>query len=243
MDVFTGAKVLSPQLPFTNNIYLYCGMLTTPLASPNSHLLVCALPEKSGPFLLDWLIGSDSWSKLQLNLNDSVIMQIVEFNGQFIARDSYHMLYTLSFAPQLGLQEIATVWLDDIHGYPYTQPSLVVCCGMLLIVHYSLSLASSGAPINYKANCLDMSTEPATWVEVVKLENDALFMGRDVRSPAFSYMSPERWGGRSNCLYCTHDSQPWVLHGMGHDADAVWDDSTDPDLVYSRGLCLKLQPF
>jgi len=98
MDVFTGAKVLSPQLPFTNNTYLYCGMLTTPLASPNSHLLVCSLPEKSGPFLLDWLIGSDSWSKLQLNLNDSVIMQIVEFNGQFIARDNYHRLYTLSLA-------------------------------------------------------------------------------------------------------------------------------------------------
>ena len=107
----------------------------------------------------------------------------MEFNGQFITRDNYHRLYTLSLAPQLGLQEIATVWLDDIHGYPYTQPSLVVCSGMLLIVHYSLSLASSGAPVNYKAYCLDMSTEPATWVEVVKLENDALFMGRDVRSP------------------------------------------------------------
>ena len=101
---------------------------------------------------------------------------------------------------------------------------------MLLIVHYSLSLASSGAPVNYKAYCLDMSTEPATWVEVVKLENDALFMGRDVRSPTFSCMSPGRWGGRSNCLYYAHDSQPWVLHGMGHDADVVWDDYTDPDL-------------
>ncbi|CAD6340549.1 unnamed protein product [Miscanthus lutarioriparius] len=208
MDVFTGAKVFSPQLPFTNNTYLYCGMLTTPLASPNSHLLVCALPEKSSPFLLDWLIGSDFWSKLQLNLNDSVIMQIVEFNGQFITRDNYHRLYTLSLAPP-------------------------TC----------LSLASYGAPVNYKAYCLDMSTEPATWVEVVKLENDALFMGRDVRSPAFSCMSPGRWGERNNCLYYAHDSQSWVLHGMGHDADVVWDDSTDPDLVYSRGLCLKLQPF
>ena len=74
MDVFTGAKVLSPQLPFTDNTYFYSGMLSAPLASPNSHLLVCALPEKSGPFLLDWLIGSDSCSKLQLNLNDSVIV-------------------------------------------------------------------------------------------------------------------------------------------------------------------------
>ena len=99
---------------------------------------------------------------------------------------------------------------------------------MLLIVHYSLSLASSGAPVNYKAYLLDMSTEPATWVEVVKLENDALFMGRDVRSPTFSCMSPGRWGGRSNCLCYAHDRQPWVLHGLGDDADAVLGDSTDP---------------
>ncbi|CAD6222718.1 unnamed protein product [Miscanthus lutarioriparius] len=130
-----------------------------------------------------------------------------------------------------------------MHGYPYTQPSLVVCSGMLLIVHYSLRLASSGAPVNYKAYCLDMSIEPVTWVEVVKLENDALFMGHDVRSPAFSCMSPGRWGGRINYLYYAHYNQPWVLHGMGDDAEAVWDDSTDPDLVHSRGLCLKLQPF
>ena len=78
-------------------------MLTTPLATPNSHLLVCVHLEQGGQCLLDWLIGSDSWSKLQLNLNDSVIVQIVEFNGQFIARDNYHRLYTLSLAPQLGL--------------------------------------------------------------------------------------------------------------------------------------------
>jgi len=151
VDVFTGAKVLSPQLPFTNNTYLYCGMLTTPLASPNSHLLVCVQLERGGQCLLDWLIGSDSWSKLQLNLNYAVV-QIVEFNGQFIAMDTHPRLYTLSLAPQLGLQEIATVWLDDIHGYAYTQPSLVVCSGMLLIVNYNYySSTSSGAPVNYKA--------------------------------------------------------------------------------------------
>jgi hypothetical protein len=110
VDVFTGAKVLSPQLPFGNNISFHSIMLTAPLASPNSHLLVCAHAEQDKQyFLLDWLIGSDSWSKLQLNLNDSWILQIVEFNSLFIAMDTHHRLYTLSLAPQLGLHEIATV--------------------------------------------------------------------------------------------------------------------------------------
>ncbi|KAF8775786.1 hypothetical protein HU200_004172 [Digitaria exilis] len=40
--------------------------------------------------------------------------------------------------------------------------------------------------------------------------------------------------GRSNCLYYAHDTQPWSLHGLGNDVDAVWDDSTDPDLVFKR---------
>ncbi|CAD6340538.1 unnamed protein product [Miscanthus lutarioriparius] len=46
MDVFTGAKVLSPQLPFTDNTYFYSGMLSAPLASPNSHLLVCTVSKQ-----------------------------------------------------------------------------------------------------------------------------------------------------------------------------------------------------
>ncbi|CAD6230748.1 unnamed protein product [Miscanthus lutarioriparius] len=157
VDVFTGAKVLPPQLPFGDNTFFYSGMLTTPLATLNSHLLVCVHLEQGGQCLLDRLIGSDSWSKLQLNLNYAVV-QIVEFNGQFIAMDTHPRLYTLSLAPSL--------------------PCLVVCSGMLLIVNYNYYLStSSGAPVNYKAYRLDMSTEPATWVEVVKLENDALFFG------------------------------------------------------------------
>jgi len=154
VDVFTGAKVLPPQLPFGDNTYFYSGMLTAPVASPNSHLLLCASSKQGGQcFLLDWLIGSDSWSKLQLNLNYAVV-QIVEFNGQFIAMDTHPRLNT---RPQLGLQEIATVWLDNMHGYPYTQPCLVVCSGMLLIVNYNYySSTSSGAPVNYKAYRLDV---------------------------------------------------------------------------------------
>jgi hypothetical protein len=88
-----------------------------------------------------------------------------------------------------------------------------------------------------------MSAKPAKWVEVKKLDNWALFVGGDVRSPSFSCLSPEQWGGSSNRLYYAHYSQPWSVHGLGEDADAVWDPSTDPDLVYKRNWYGQLQAF
>ncbi|XP_066400541.1 uncharacterized protein [Miscanthus floridulus] len=243
VDVFTGAKVLPPQLPFGNNTYFYSGMLTAPLASPNSHLLVCAASKQGGQcFLLDWLIGSDSWSKLQLN--DSRIEQIVEFNGQFIAMDYHYRLHNLSLAPQLGLQEIATMWWDGLDECPYLRPWIVVCGDMLLMVDHYISLSFDGAPVNYKPFRLDMSIVPAAWVEVKKIENYSLFIGSDVRSPAFSCASLGRWSGRSNCLYYGYYDPPLVLHGLGDDADAVWDPDNDPDdLVFKRNWYIQLQPF
>ncbi|KAF8662283.1 hypothetical protein HU200_056488 [Digitaria exilis] len=242
VDVFTGAKVSPPQLPFSEDTYFNSGMLTAPIASPDSHLLVCV--ESNQDFtqrsLFDWPVGSNSWSALQLN--DSRIEQIVEFNGKFIVMDFRYRLYTLFLAPQFGMQEIPTVWWDDMNECPFLRPWLVVCDNMLLIVDHCISLLSR-APVLYKAYRLDMSTEPATWVEAPKLRNHSLFIGGDVRSPAFSCRSPGLWSGRSNCLYYAHDTQPWSLHGLGNDVDAVWDDSTDPDLVFKRNWYRQLQPF
>ncbi|KAJ1257615.1 hypothetical protein BS78_10G009600 [Paspalum vaginatum] len=245
VDVFTGAKVSPPQLPFGDDTYFYSGMLTSPLASENPHLLVCAAPNQHSCdcSLLDWPVGSDSWSELRLD--DSRIEQIVEFKCQFIAlvaMDGNYRLYTLSLAPQLGLLEIATVWWDGMDACPYLRPWIVVCGDMLLMVDHYITL-SFGAPVNYKAYRLDMSTVPAVWVEMKKLENYSLFIGSDVRIPAFSCTSPGRWGGRSNCLYYGYYFQPWVLHGLGDEADAVWDPDSDPDLVFKRNWYAQLQPF
>ncbi|KAG0512414.1 hypothetical protein BDA96_10G010900 [Sorghum bicolor] len=243
VDVFTGVKVLPPQLPFNDDTYFYSGLLTAPLSSNNSHLLVCAASNMYSiqSSLLDWPVGSDSWSELRLS--DTRIEQIVEFNGQFIVLDGSYNLHTLSLAPQLGLQGIATVWWDGMDECPYLRPWLVVCGGMLLMVDHYMTLSFNGAPVNYKAYRLDMSTVPAVWVEVKKLENYSLFIGSDVRSPAFSCASPGRWNGRSNCLYYGYYYQPWVLHGLGDDADAVWDPENDPDLVFKRNWYIRLQPF
>ncbi|VAI91238.1 unnamed protein product [Triticum turgidum subsp. durum] len=156
--------------------------------------------------------------------------------------DYSQRIYILKLAPQLGLQEITTEWWDDMTECPYLRPWLVVCGDMLLMVDHYMSL-SFGAPVLYKPYCLDMSTRPAKWVEVKKLDNWALFVGGDVRSPPFSCLSPEKWGGTSNRLYYAHYSQPWSVHGFGDAADAVWGPSTDPDLVYKRNWYSQLQAF
>uniref|UniRef100_A0ACD5XWZ8 Uncharacterized protein n=1 Tax=Avena sativa TaxID=4498 RepID=A0ACD5XWZ8_AVESA len=238
VDVFTGAEVSPPNLPFSGDPeeeFYFGGTLTAPLASPNCHLLVSTQTS-----LFDWPVGSDSWSELKLS--DARIDQIVEFNGQFIAMDYSFNIYTLQLAPQLCLKEITTKWWDDMTECPYLRPWLAVCGDMLLIVDHYISF-SFGAPVLYKPYSLDMSAKPAKWVEVKKLDNWALFVGGDVRSLPFSCLSPEQWGGSSNRLYYAHYSQPWSVHGLGDDADAVWDPSTDPDLVYKRNWYRQLQAF
>jgi hypothetical protein len=97
-----------------------------------------------------------------------------------------------------------------------------------------------------------MSTVPAAWVEVKKLENyslfigndHSLFIGSDVRSPTFSCASLGRWSGRSNCLYYGYYDPPLVLHGIGDDADAACDpDYGLDDLVFKRNWNTRMQPF
>ena len=109
---------------------------------------------------------------------------------------------TSPWPPSLvDLQEMIIVSWDnnDMHGCPFRRPWLVVCSGMLLIVDYYLSVTSSGAPVNYKAYLLDMSTEPATWLEVVKLENDTAFIAR-VMGGARSLLLELRTMGREKQL-------------------------------------------
>ena len=81
------------------------------------------------------------------------------------------------------------------------------------------------------------------WVEVKKLENYSLFIGCDVRSPAFSCASFGRWSGRSNCLYYGYYHPPLVFNGLGDDADAVWNPDNDDYLEFKRNWYTQLQVF
>lgn len=188
----------------------FCAVLTAPLASPNSHLLV-----NTRFSLFDWPVGSESWYELQLP--NTRIYQIVEFNGQFIAMDGLHRIYKLQLAPQLGLQEVAIA--QRMRSYSW----LVVCGDMLLAVAH------------FQIHHLDMSTEPAKWVEMKNLDRWALFLGGHKMSPPFSFMGPERWEGRSKCLYYARYSPAWSVYSLGDDAD--------PSLEYMRSWCRRMQPL
>lgn len=71
---------------------------------------------------------------------------------------------------------------------------------------------------------LDMSTEPATWIAVEKLDNWALFVAAGVMSTLHSCMSPGLWGGRSSIMYDAGAYRPWALYGLHGVLDPVQDE-------------------
>ncbi|KAF7098070.1 hypothetical protein CFC21_099837 [Triticum aestivum] len=227
VDAFSGAEVSPPRLPNVIE-WCYCSTLTAPLASPNSHLLVSAASS-----LLDWSVGSDTWS--ELTLFNVRIQQIVELNGQFIAMDNHMKIYTLQLAPQLSLQNLPLEWCHGKTPRAFLNPWLVICHDMLLLVCYNIRF-----PFQRSTFCtlhrLDMSNNPATWVEMKKLNNWALFVPVDTRDPPFSCINPERWGGRSNCLYYAQRSHPWGVRWLGNELDLVKDPSSNRDLGLTRTM-------
>jgi hypothetical protein len=119
----------------------------------------------------------------------------VEFNGQVIALDHLQRIYTLDLAPQLALQEIAVNCPPDLtedSDESFKTSWLVVCGNMLLMIVEVSSESSDYLTTVCTLHRLDMSTKPAKWVGMEKLDNWTIFIGRDLRSPPFSCMSPER---------------------------------------------------
>jgi hypothetical protein len=194
VNVFTGTKVKPPKLPPNNELGEFCGIgiLTAALSSPNSRLLLC-----SRTSMFEWQVGTNSWSEHALALERERITQILLFNGDIVVFDSLLRLHTIRLAPQFSMQEVAIKW----EFLPF-DPMLVVCGDKLLMVHLSRSSDKlNGSYRFFKVFHLDFSVRPAKWVKMEKLDNQALFVSLDTRTPTFSCMSPERWGGKSNCIY------------------------------------------
>ncbi|XBI50754.1 hypothetical protein VPH35_114115 [Triticum aestivum] len=226
VDVFTGVEVSAPRLPPIAKgpkFWLY-GILTAPLASHKSHLLV-----STKFYLFDWPIGSNSWSQVQLPYMLKTD-QIVEFNGQFILSNGNGRFYSVQLAPQLGLQEITT----DKQGWsqePRDMTEVLVCGDMLIVL----------IPLAYELYRLDLSTKPTTVMTLEKLDDWALFIQAEEKGTPLSCMSPEQWGGRSNSWYYADDgslpwTRPWTLDGPFHEPDPVQDaPPVDPDVGSQDG--------
>ena len=208
VDVYTGTMVKPPKFQFGNSHFHY-GILMAPLSSPNSSLLLFS--RKS---MFQWQVGANSWTEHPHITKH--ICQIVSFKGQMFAMDSHQKLNIISLAPQLGIQEVPAVWGEDTVARLRKRPWLVVCGDMLLMVdiavfvHQPYGGRLKRKKFRFHVFRLDLSAKPAKWVKVEKLDNWALFVSTDRRSQTFSCMSPERWGGKSNCIYVPSESEDWV---------------------------------
>ncbi|CAN6380367.1 unnamed protein product [Urochloa humidicola] len=197
VDAYTGANVKPPKLPCDIRIGWFSGIgiLTAPFNSPSSrHLLF------SKASMFEWQVGTDSWSEYPLNLGRERVHQIVLFKGYIYVIDVLLRLHTIQLTPQFSIREVNIMW-----EFLPLNPWLVVCSDMLLMVKLSYRKVSFGELDDYsrffEVFRLDLSVEPAKWVKMEKLENQALFVSYDKRNPAFCCMNPERWGGKSNCIY------------------------------------------
>ena len=103
VDAFTGVNFSPPQIPGDESTEVYYGALTTPLASPNPHLLVT-----NGSHNYFWRVGSHSW--LRACPCDGMVKQIVTFKGQVFGMDSVGMLFVMHLVPRNHVRMMGVSW-------------------------------------------------------------------------------------------------------------------------------------
>ncbi|KAI4986531.1 hypothetical protein ZWY2020_019161 [Hordeum vulgare] len=195
VDVYIGTKVKPPKLPPNNNLGYFCGIgiLTAPLILASSRLLLF-----SRASMFQWQVGTNSWSEHPLDIGRERVYQIVSLKVDIFVTYALLRLYTIRLSPQFSMREVAFE-----REFSVFNTWLVVSGDMLLMVAQSLSFGGSDALFNstFAVHRLTFSGEPAKWMKMEKMENRALFVSLDRRNPTFCCMSPERWGGKSNCIY------------------------------------------
>lgn len=207
VDVFTGVSVSPPQLLVNTDTHICYGFLTAPPASPNSHLIV-----STGKHNFFWRVGDRSW--FRCSPRNGTLRSIVVFKGEVFGMDCERNVFTVHLSPLIHIQEIAVPLEGRVIRSCLGIAWLVACTDMLLWVGFQKSFVSTGQTI--EAFCLDLSTEPANWVKVDKLQNRAIFVSTDERSQPLCCMNPERWGGRSNCIYCyIENHKHWMAFELG----------------------------
>uniref|UniRef100_A0ACD5TSL5 Uncharacterized protein n=1 Tax=Avena sativa TaxID=4498 RepID=A0ACD5TSL5_AVESA len=235
-DVFTGATVSCPQMPVFEDTELSYGALTAPLTSPNSHLFV-----DTGLQNLFWCVGSHSW--VGCTPADGPIKQIVVFKGRVFGMDSNCRIFRVHLTPRISIHELPVLESRLINKWHLSDPWLVVCGDMLLLIGLPgrSHLVTNG--VTFEVFRLDLSTEPAVWLKVEKLENWAIFISTDKRSQTLSCMDPEIWGGASNSVYCyNQDSQHWIALELGKPVQGHGS-KFNPDIFVSMGRESKLRPM
>ncbi|KAF7077432.1 hypothetical protein CFC21_081996 [Triticum aestivum] len=232
IDVFTGVSFSTPKLPVDENTFLDHASLTAPLTSPNSYLMVT-----KGRHYFFWRVGSKSW--LRRSLHNGTIEKVMVFKGQIFGMDNDCRLIIMNLVPRIRIQKITVDPGESMHNkWHLPHPWLVACGDMLLLVGCHRSFPSTGD--TFEAFRLDLTSEPAKWMKVEKLENWAIFISTDDRSQPLCCMNPERWGGRSNSIYFYfHDSNNWINFELDKPLQG---NASTPTIFICRGRASMMQP-
>lgn len=118
---------------------------------------------------------------------------------------------------------------------------LVACGDMLLMVGFQREFSGTGT--TFEAYHLDTSTKPAKWVKVERLENWAIFISNDERAQPLPCMNPERWGGRSNCVYCYDSLSGHLVAFELGEPQLLGDDATRSQVLISTCPIGRVQPI
>ena len=229
VSVYTGTEVKPPILLYGNRIDIHCGIVMAPHNSTNLHLLLFS---KRTMYL--WQFGTNSWSEHSLDLDGERLEQIVFFKGDMFAVGNSASVFRIRFGPQLSTRIVRVVAISSM-----VRPWLVVCGDMLLVVGLELSLGRLEEQFDLSGTfhvfCFDLSVTPARLLKMEKLENHALFISLDRRNPTYSCSRPERWGGKSNCIYIARQledsDEPWTAVEFGQSVpDKInWIQFDDPN--------------
>lgn len=177
---------------------------------------------------------------LKRSPRNGTLTQFVVFKGQVFGMGSDRRLFMLHLIPHICLHKIPVSWggINSMTKWHLCNPWLVVCGDMLLMVGCQSDFAGTGDV--FEAYRLDTSTEPAKWSEGGEVGEMSDAHQQWPESQPISCMNPERWGGRSNCVYC-YDSGHLVAFELGK--PLLGDDATKPDVFIFLCCGSMVQPI
>ncbi|KAJ4771190.1 F-box family protein [Rhynchospora pubera] len=234
LNPFTGEEIYSPIMPKDHtsfdDFYPTCLFYPTYLSFIDSVLLLF-----TDDTVFHWRIGSSSWSCHSLRIHPSDGEMVAIVNGTVYAMDFAGRLFVLDLSPELHLRQLA---VDEIGvgGFSF----LVDYGGELLFLHLVSTEMMIG--MQFEAFRLDLSANQARWVKMETLGNWAIFAGYSTQLQGLAVENPERWGGRSNCLYFAtevDDDRPWTVIKLGDEIDT---DTMDPGLLPSNKMITWVYP-
>ncbi|KAJ3685161.1 hypothetical protein LUZ61_014325 [Rhynchospora tenuis] len=222
LNPFTGEEIYSPIIPkgdtSINRFH------PTHLSFIDSALLLITNYD-----VFHWRVGSPSWSCHSPKIHPTGGEIVVIVKDKMYAMDSAERLFELELSPQLHLRHLAVDGIGD--GRFSFKIFLVDCGGELLFLRLVPTERIMGMQL--EAFRLDLSINQATWVKIENLGNWAIFLGYWTELPGLAVENPERWGGRSNCVYFATNGNvdwPWVMIKLGEEID-----TSDPESPLFNG--------